>query len=82
MNGQVAIVDFKVSSNLPSKKSIMDGAHLQLPFYSLIEPKVELFEYYFINISKNTTKKISSKNSIKVERPKKIEKPLCNKKSI
>ena len=59
MNGQAAIVDFKISSNLPSKKSIMDGDHLQLPFYSLIEPKVELFEYYFINISKNTTKKIS-----------------------
>ncbi len=59
MNGQAAIVDFKVSSNLPSKKSIMNGNHLQLPFYSLIEPKVELFEYYFINISKNTTKKIS-----------------------
>ena len=59
MNGQVAIVDFKVSSNLPSKKSIMDGDHLQLPFYALIEPEVELFEYYFINISKNTTKKIS-----------------------
>ena len=59
MNGQVAIIDFKVSSNLPSKKSIMDGDHLQLPFYALIEPEVELFEYYFINISKNTTKRIS-----------------------
>ena len=59
MNNQIAIVDFKVSSNLPSKKSIMDGDHLQLPFYSLIEPEVELFEYYFINISKNTTKRIS-----------------------
>ena len=58
-NGKQTICDFKTSSNIPSKRSILLGGYLQLPFYSLLNPSVDIFEYYFINVSQKTTKRIS-----------------------
>ena len=58
-NDKQTICDFKTSSNIPSKRSILLGEYLQLPFYSLLNPSVDVFEYYFINVSQKTTKRIS-----------------------
>ena len=58
-NDEQTICDFKTSSNIPSKRSILLGEYLQLPFYSLLNPNVDVFEYYFINVSQKTTKRIS-----------------------
>jgi len=57
--GKKTICDFKTSTNIPSKKSVLNGEHLQLPMYSLLNPNVEIFEYYFINVSQKITKRIT-----------------------
>jgi ATP-dependent helicase/nuclease subunit B len=40
-----AVIDFKTGTSLPSKKSIMLGEAVQLPFYSLLTPQVEEVKY-------------------------------------
>ena len=48
------LVDYKTSSYLPSRKSIISGESLQLPFYTLLDKNISLVEYLSINVSRNT----------------------------
>ena len=47
-------MDYKTGSFVPIKSSVINGDMLQLPFYTLLEPDVNTFEYLIINVSKNT----------------------------
>ena len=51
---QKHIVDYKTGSYLPTKSSVISGDSLQLPFYTVLEPDVNIVEYLTINVSKNT----------------------------
>ncbi len=48
------IMDYKTGSFVPIKSSVINGDLLQLPFYTLLDPDVNIFEYLTINDSKNT----------------------------
>ena len=48
------VVDYKTSSYLPSRKSVLSGESLQLPFYTLLDKNISLVEFLSINVSKNT----------------------------
>ena len=52
------VVDYKTGA-IPSKKSVLNGISLQLPFYSYINQNFTNAEYIGINISNNTIKKLS-----------------------
>lgn len=42
---QYALIDYKTGTNIPSKKNIMLGEAVQLPFYSLLNSQVEEVKY-------------------------------------
>lgn len=44
-NQQYALIDFKTGATIPSKKSIMLGEAVQLPFYSLLNSQVQEAKY-------------------------------------
>jgi len=50
----ICLVDYKTSSYLPSRKSVLSGESLQLPFYTLLDKNISLVEFLSINVSKNT----------------------------
>ena len=54
INDKKHIMDYKTGSFVPIKSSVINGEMLQLPFYTLLEPDVNTFEYLIINVSKNT----------------------------
>ena len=39
---------------MPSRKSVLSGESLQLPFYTLLDKNISLVEFLSINVSKNT----------------------------
>jgi len=48
------LVDYKTSSYLPSRKSVLSGESLQLPFYTLLDKSISLVEFLSINVSRKT----------------------------
>lgn len=50
----ICLVDYKTSSYLPSRKSVLSGESLQLPFYTLLDKNISLVEILSINVSKST----------------------------
>ena len=54
LGNNICLVDYKTSSYLPSRKSVLSGESLQLPFYTLLDKNIALVEFLSINVSKNT----------------------------
>ena len=54
LGNNICLVDYKTSSYLPSRKSVLSGESLQLPFYTLLDKNISLVEFLSINVSKNT----------------------------
>ncbi len=47
---QFAVIDYKTGSIRPSKKSVMSGEVVQLPFYALLDEKITQAEYLSVGI--------------------------------
>lgn len=47
---QFAVIDYKTGSTKPSKKSVMSGEVVQLPFYALLDEKITQAEYLSVGI--------------------------------
>ena len=54
LGNNICLVDYKTGSYLPSRKSVLSGESLQLPFYTLLDKNISLVEFLSINVSKNT----------------------------
>ena len=50
------VVDYKTSTYLPSRKTVLSGEYLQLPFYTLLDTNITSAEYLSINVSTNSIK--------------------------
>ena len=56
---KIFITDYKTSTYIPSRTAVISGESLQLPFYSILDPSINIMEYLLINVSKNELKNIS-----------------------
>lgn len=57
-NRHLAVVDYKTGSSVPSKKNILSGESVQLPFYALLDDKISQAE--FLELGKQNEVKSSA----------------------
>ena len=48
--GRYALIDYKTGSTLTSKKSVLCGETVQLPFYALLDQRIDQVEYLYLGI--------------------------------